>query len=125
MTASHTSRPERREDVLDLDAARTTATRLVDEQRALEESLARLLASDDQAMPQGDLSELADHRRTAEEMALEAARLHARLDEVNQALRRLEHGEWGRCEVCSQAIEAGRLELLATTTRCVAHAAVG
>ena len=45
------------------------------------------------------------------------------LDDVKQALRAIENGEYtGKCEVCGDAIPFERLELVPTTRRCVNHA---
>ncbi|HEY3529258.1 MAG TPA: TraR/DksA C4-type zinc finger protein, partial [Nocardioides sp.] len=47
--------------------------------------------------------------------------LLAMLDEVRRAQQRLADGSYGTCEVCGQAIPAGRLEARPWATRCVAH----
>jgi RNA polymerase-binding transcription factor len=43
----------------------------------------------------------------------------AQLAAVNDALARLEAGDYGRCEVCGQPIAAERLEIRPFATRCV------
>lgn len=44
------------------------------------------------------------------------------LAEVNAALQRLEAGSYGRCEVCGEDIETGRLSAMPEAVRCVQHA---
>lgn len=44
------------------------------------------------------------------------------LDEVEDALGRLEHGSYGLCEVCGGRIEVAVLEPSPTARRCAAHA---
>ncbi|MFT2691112.1 TraR/DksA family transcriptional regulator [Clavibacter zhangzhiyongii] len=46
----------------------------------------------------------------------------ARLADVDAAVARLDAGAYGRCEVCGEAIPAGRLEIRPAARRCVAHA---
>lgn len=45
-----------------------------------------------------------------------------KLAEVNAALQRLESGGYGRCEVCGEDIETGRLSAIPEAVRCVQHA---
>jgi len=49
---------------------------------------------------------------------LAQAREH--LAAIDEALRRLSAGDYGRCEVCGQPIAAERLAARPTATRCVA-----
>jgi RNA polymerase-binding transcription factor len=51
---------------------------------------------------------------------LESAR--ARLAELDLAIRRVEGGDYGRCEVCGQPIPDERLDALPTASTCVACA---
>ena len=44
------------------------------------------------------------------------------LQEVNDALDRIERGTYGRCEVCGQEIPRERLEAVPYTRYCVRHA---
>ncbi|HEX7128179.1 MAG TPA: TraR/DksA family transcriptional regulator [Thermodesulfobacteriota bacterium] len=41
------------------------------------------------------------------------------LEEIEAALRRLAAGEYGRCELCGEAIAPARLEALPTTRLCL------
>ena len=51
---------------------------------------------------------------------LEAAQ--AALDEVAHALRRVEEGTYGICQVCGRPIAAARLEARPTATTCISCA---
>ena len=42
-----------------------------------------------------------------------------RLYEIERAMKRLEEGEYGKCEVCGAEIDRDRLEILPETTMCV------
>jgi DnaK suppressor protein len=50
-------------------------------------------------------------------------RVRAELAEVEAALRRLDAGRYGLCEVCGQQIAAGRLEAMPAARYCVADQA--
>lgn len=50
-------------------------------------------------------------------------RLQRALADVDTALRRLEEGSYGLCEVCGEPIGEGRLEVRPWAVRCVEHAA--
>ncbi len=55
-----------------------------------------------------------------QQMAKETARRRQeQLSRIDGALRRLEGGEYGKCFVCGEDIEARRLEADPTATRCV------
>lgn len=43
-------------------------------------------------------------------------------NEIDEALRRIETGEYGHCEVDGEEIDLGRLEVLPTARTCAAHA---
>jgi RNA polymerase-binding transcription factor DksA len=51
-------------------------------------------------------------------LATAEARLHA----VEAAIGALEAGTYGRCELCNEPIEAGRLAASASERRCATHA---
>ncbi|HUU74263.1 MAG TPA: TraR/DksA C4-type zinc finger protein [Burkholderiales bacterium] len=56
----------------------------------------------------------------AQQMALETARRRREeLVRVEGALRRLKAGEYGNCFVCGEDIDARRLAIAPTSTRCV------
>lgn len=50
-----------------------------------------------------------------------AARLQRRLTEIDEALRRLDAGTYGTCEVCGEPISPERLEALPATAFCLEH----
>ena len=63
-----------------------------------------------------DSSQVTAERGEAE---AEAATLRDRLDEVEQALVKLDQGSYGVCESCSRPIDAARLEALPSARRCI------
>lgn len=102
-----------------LDAARATEDQL----RSLGDDIASIVdarldtSTDDEHDPEG--TTLAYERSQAD--ALRVAAL-ARLSEIARALDRVEHDDFGTCEVCGRPIPDGRLELRPWTARCVDHA---
>ena len=67
----------------------------------------------------------ADAASETEARELDVARqamFQARLGLIDEALARLERGEYGRCEVCGRPIPAERLELVPETPFCVEDA---
>lgn len=48
-----------------------------------------------------------------------------RLEDIDRALRRLEEGSYGRCELCGGPIGSERLAARPSTVRCVSCAASG
>ncbi|MFD9374134.1 TraR/DksA family transcriptional regulator [Streptomyces sp. NPDC059999] len=73
-----------------------------------------LVAVDDEHDPEG--------ASTAFERAHVAAliaRAHEHLADLDQALERLERGEYGQCELCGQTIPTERLEIRPAATTCV------
>jgi DnaK suppressor protein len=73
--------------------------------------------SDDEHDPEG--ATLAFERSQSDAMIREA---RGRLADVDAAVARLDAGTYGRCEVCGEAVPAGRLEIRPAARRCVAHA---
>jgi DnaK suppressor protein len=53
------------------------------------------------------------------------AAAHHHLDEIDRALRRLDAGTYGTCEVCGQSIDPARLDALPAATLCVGCKAGG
>lgn len=74
--------------------------------------------ADDEHDPEGQT--IAWERQQVEALGASARR---RLGEVDAALRRLDDGTYGVCEVCGRSLSPERLEARPTATRCVAHAA--
>jgi DnaK suppressor protein len=75
------------------------------------------VATDDEHDPEGHT--IAWERQQA--AALLAA-AEARLRELELAMRRVDEGTYGRCEVCGRPIADDRLDALPTTATCVACA---
>ncbi|HEV3365173.1 MAG TPA: TraR/DksA C4-type zinc finger protein [Acidimicrobiia bacterium] len=48
--------------------------------------------------------------------------LEAEISDLDAALRKIDEGTYGRCEVCDQEIDAERLEAMPGTRTCVEHA---
>lgn len=75
------------------------------------------VATDDEHDPEGHT--IAWERQQVAAL-LDAAR--TRLAELDLAIRRVEGGDYGRCEVCGRAIPDERLEAIPTAGACVACA---
>lgn len=56
-----------------------------------------------------------------ENLAL-AAQLREQLDDIENALTKLDGGTYGRCEVCGEAIGEARLEAMPAARFCIEHA---
>ncbi|MBU6214267.1 TraR/DksA C4-type zinc finger protein [Patescibacteria group bacterium] len=68
---------------------------------------------------EADLADQADVVMNREGNAAILADLEARYDAVLNALRRIEKGAYGICEVCGEAIEEKRLEADPAATTCI------
>lgn len=98
---------------------RTVEAQLAARRRALEGvfEAAADSNSDDEHDPEGqtiayERSQLAAAVRAAE----------SQLADIDEALRRLEHGDYGICEVCHRPIPAERMAARPTARTCVEHA---
>jgi DnaK suppressor protein len=69
---------------------------------------------DDEHDPEG--STIAFER---EQLAALRTRVHIRLIDLDEALDRLRHGQYGRCVSCGRAVGDARLETLPATRLCV------
>ena len=67
-----------------------------------------------------DSSQVTAERGEAERLASE---LREALDEVDAAIKRLEDGTYGNCEVCGKPIGAARLEAMPAARFCIVDAA--
>lgn len=54
----------------------------------------------------------------SEDLSHASDRLRQRIGELAAALDRLDGGSYGQCEACGEPIDAERLDLLPTATRC-------
>lgn len=108
-------------------------TRLLEERDRLQDDLNTAVdeSRDNRAEPSGDLSRLKSHPADAGSQAAEAdtdlriaERATERVNRIDAALTRLrdQPDEFGRCEICSDEIDAERLRLVPWTTRCAEHA---
>jgi DnaK suppressor protein len=103
-------------------------TELARELKRLEDQAAgrsgeqEVVAAEDFDEPGGDAAVDAAERQQARAMAAEVRQI---LDLVKEALRRMEDGSYGVCDVCSKPIPAARLQLIPWTTRCAKCAAGG
>jgi DnaK suppressor protein len=98
--------------------------RLEEEREALDE---RIAESGERAREPVDqeVSDLGDEavRDLLTDTALEVGELRTRqLEEIRDALLRIERGEYGVCEACGRPIELDRLEALPMTRFCKADA---
>ncbi|MDP3400112.1 MAG: TraR/DksA C4-type zinc finger protein [Brevundimonas sp.] len=75
------------------------------------------VATDDEHDPEGHTIAWGRQQIAA---LLESAR--TRLGELDLAIRRVEGGEYGRCEVCGRPIPDERLEAIPTASTCVSCA---
>lgn len=73
-----------------------------------------LVAVDDEHDPEGASTAFERQHVAA---LLKQARTH--LEELHQALHRLERGDYGRCEECDELIPAERLKIRPAATTCV------
>jgi DnaK suppressor protein len=65
-------------------------------------------------------SDLAAQYSQKQREILLSARAENQLNDINQALRRIEEGTYGTCEQCKRPINPARLMTIPTVTTCVA-----
>jgi DnaK suppressor protein len=88
--------------------------------RALTEDLGgivestHLVATDDEHDPEG--ATIAFERAQTQALLDQAG---AHLAELDEALRRVDAGSYGRCERCGREVDAGRLQARPATTTCI------
>jgi len=102
----------------------TVRTGLTHERARLEAQIASLEPGHGAASPEFD-DNFADSAQVAAEQGenkVLASQLRAELDEVEQALAKLEAGTYGRCETCGEAIGPDRLEAKPAARFCIEHA---
>jgi len=107
-----------------LDGRRGPVIRRHSAPQRRQEKLARHVEHRDEPLP-ADFSEQAVELENEETMVQLAARMNEEINNVEQALRRLEQGTYDQCAVCKGVIEAPRLQALPATTVCIACAPSG
>ncbi len=70
---------------------------------------------------EADLADQADVVMSRENNTAILADLEARYDTIVAALKRIEDGTYGKCEVCGGKIEETRLEADPSATTCIKH----
>jgi DnaK suppressor protein len=68
--------------------------------------------------PEADENDLADRSEDFEERSGILDPLEKRLADINKALKKIEDGNFGICEVCGKKIEEDRLEINPAATTC-------
>ena len=69
--------------------------------------------------PPSDWEELATFRENDEVVEALDEMTRIRINEIKQALRRMDTDDWGSCETCGEDIGAQRLEAVPTATQCI------
>lgn len=89
--------------------------------RELEQRLSRI--QDDRTHrthpAETDSAEVATQRENDEVLDALDDQGHRELQEINDALRRMERGEYGTCRECGEPIDPKRLEAVPTATLCI------
>ncbi len=115
MTKSTSASLKRQRAALETERAEETAR--------LESLRAELdaLAADDrvEASTDGEFGEAAATPVDRDRVRTLVAQVQAHLQDIDGAIRRIETGGYGRCEVCGEPIAAARLEAVPTATSCV------
>lgn len=75
----------------------------------------------DTAAPAADANEAADKMEEFEERQEETEALEQRLNDVKAALKKIEDGSYGKCEISGDMIEEDRLEANPAARTCKAH----
>lgn len=98
---------------------------LVNKRRELQSAL-RTLEQEGSAPAEaetGDYSDAAVNDQESSDSLERATVLSQTLEEVQDALRRIEDGSYGKCVVCGRQIEPARLEAIPWTPYCLEHQA--
>lgn len=106
--------------------------RLLGERERLDETRQAVLSGGDvqegEAASLGELSTVDQHPAemgtetfTVERDQSVLEQVASELDDVEAALRRLDEGTYGRCEICSRPIGDARLEAVPATRFCLEH----
>lgn len=108
-------------------------SKLEEEKKLLEEELASMgkfdkETNDWEAVPESeeksqdveDEGDMADRAEDYEERSSALAVLETRLNDIKHALSLIEEGGYGKCEMCGNQIEEGRLEINPSARTCEA-----
>lgn len=106
-------------------------TKLEEEKKLLEDELSSMGKLDketgeweaippSQSAPEADESDMADRTEDYEERSAITDTLDQRLDDINNALQKIESANYGTCEVCGNQIEEDRLEANPAARTCKA-----
>ena len=76
---------------------------------------------EEQDMPESDQNEMADRFEDFEARSSMLKTLEPRLNNILKALRGLNRESFGKCEVCKEDIESGRLEANPAAKTCKKH----
>jgi RNA polymerase-binding transcription factor DksA len=78
-------------------------------------------APEAQTMPEADENDLADRSEGFEERTSKAEVLKIRLQDIHDALEKIQEGSYGVCEVSGEPIEEDRLHANPAARTCKAH----
>lgn len=76
---------------------------------------------EEEVMMEADENDMADHDEDFLEQAATLRPLDIRLDEINDALEKIEKNNYGVCETCGEEIEEDRLEANPAARTCKKH----
>lgn len=69
-----------------------------------------------------DPQDVDDSAEQSEELTIQSAEADAvedRLEDIKKVLEKMEHGQYGRCEICHSYIDRGRLEVDPAAVKCM------
>lgn len=102
--------------------------RLLSERERCRELTERLRAEQQQTMESGELSRIDQHPGELGTETFERERdlaalalLQSELEDIDAALRRLDEGQYGTCEICGKPIGDERLEAKPWARFCIVH----
>jgi RNA polymerase-binding transcription factor DksA len=103
--------------------------KLEEEKKILEEELSSLgkvdktgdweATPEEQTYPESDENDMADRTEDYGERSSTLNALELRLKDVNEALSKIENGNYGVCEICQKTIEGERLEVNPSSRTCI------
>lgn len=99
----------------------STKIRILEMQEELESELKAMPPSEVAKSPM-DIVDLSQHRSMQEEQERRRGELTDRLELIDLAITRMDHGTYRRCVACGRTIEKQRQEILPLTVLCREHA---